>query len=162
MQRNMPESMEPNASRADIAQMIGELGDQVTNVQKLLSACHDSIKSDADLQRRMALIDELYSYADSEDHASARFAELVADRVYEYEAETVFIPYPSPSEMTEQLRIAAAQNGHSLEDEARKILENALATVDRAGGLGTRIRNRFGAMGGVELDLPSRSENLSG
>lgn len=63
---------------------------------------------------------------------------------------------------TEQLRIAAAQNGHSMEDEARQILENALAYVDRAGGLGTRIRNRFGAMGGVELDLPSRSENLSG
>jgi plasmid stability protein len=63
---------------------------------------------------------------------------------------------------TEQLRIAAAQNGHSMEDEARQILENALATVDRAGGLGTRIRNRFGAIGGVELDLPSRSENLSG
>ncbi|WP_240321670.1 hypothetical protein [Pseudomonas fluorescens] len=133
MQRNMPDSTEPNASRADIAQMIGELGGQVENVQQLLSACHDSIKSDADLQGRMALIDELYSHADSEDHAAARFAELVADRVYKYETETVFIPYPSPS-----------------------------ATVDRAGGLGTRIRNRFGAMGGVELDLPSRSENLSG
>ncbi|WP_285356184.1 Arc family DNA-binding protein [Pseudomonas sp. lyk4-R2A-10] len=65
-------------------------------------------------------------------------------------------------QVTEQLRIAAAQNGHSMEDEARQILENALAKVDRAGGLGTRIRNRFGAMGGVELDLPSRSENLSG
>ncbi|EJM28720.1 FitA-like ribbon-helix-helix domain-containing protein [Pseudomonas sp. GM25] len=63
---------------------------------------------------------------------------------------------------TEQLRIAAAQNGHSMDDEAQQILENALATLDRAGGLGTRIRNRFGAMGGVELDLPSRSENLSG
>ncbi|WP_432218538.1 FitA-like ribbon-helix-helix domain-containing protein [Pseudomonas kribbensis] len=63
---------------------------------------------------------------------------------------------------TEQLRIAAAQNGHSMEDEARQILENALAYVDRAGGLGTRILNRFGAMGGVELDLPTRSENLSG
>ncbi|MDI3400697.1 plasmid stabilization protein [Pseudomonas sp. V88_4] len=65
-------------------------------------------------------------------------------------------------QVTEQLRIAAAQNCHSMEDEARQILENVLATVDRAGGLGTRIRNRFGAMGGVELDLPSRSENLSG
>ncbi|MBK5340440.1 plasmid stabilization protein [Pseudomonas sp. TH49] len=64
--------------------------------------------------------------------------------------------------MTDQLRIATAQNGHSMEDEARQILENALATVDRASGLGTQIRNRFGAMGGVELDLPSRSENLSG
>ncbi len=162
MQRNMPDSTKPNASRPDIAKMIGELGDQVTNVQYLLSACHDPIKSDADLQERMALIDGLYSHADSEDHAAARFAELVADRVYEYEAETVFIPYPSPSEMTEQLRIAAAQNCHSMEDDARQILETALAIVDRAGGLGTRIRNRFGAMGGVELDLPSRSENLSG
>ncbi|PMQ07960.1 hypothetical protein PseAD21_26430 [Pseudomonas sp. AD21] len=62
-------------------------------------------------------------------------------------------------QMTEQLRIAAAHNCHFMEDEARRILENALATVDQASGLGTRIRNRFGVMGGVELDLPSRSEN---
>jgi len=67
-------------------------------MSKLLSACHDPIESDDDLQVRMALIDELYSHADSEDHAAARFAELVADRVYAYETETVLIPQTSQSE----------------------------------------------------------------
>ena len=46
----------------------------------------------------MALIDELYSHASTEDHAAARFAEFVADRVYEYENETVLIAYSSQSE----------------------------------------------------------------
>jgi len=61
-------------------------------------------------------------------------------------------------QIKEQLRIAAAHNGHSMEEEARLILGKALASVDRAGGLGSRIRNRFSASGGVELDLPSRQE----
>ncbi|MFJ2322040.1 MULTISPECIES: type II toxin-antitoxin system HigA family antitoxin [unclassified Pseudomonas] len=64
----------------------------------VLAGLADPIKNDGELQVRMALIDELYSHADSEDHAAARFAELVADRVYEYEAETVLIPYSSQSE----------------------------------------------------------------
>lgn len=75
--------------------MFEKLSDQVENSARLLSACHESIKDDNDLNNRMALIDELYSHADSEDHAAVRFAELVADRVYEYETETVLIPYSS-------------------------------------------------------------------
>ncbi|MNT39593.1 hypothetical protein D3C72_1758540 [compost metagenome] len=65
---------------------------------QLLSACHDKIRDDQDLQGRMALIDELYSLANSEEDVAARFAEFVADRVYEYETETVLIPYSSQSE----------------------------------------------------------------
>ena len=61
----------------------------------------------------------------------------------------------------EQLRIAAAHNGHSMEEEARLILGRALATVDGAGGLGSRIRNRFRDIGGVDLDLPARSEKAA-
>lgn len=83
---------------ANISPMFDSLSDQIATVSKLLSACHDPIESDDDLQGRMALIDELYSQADSEDHVAARFAELVADRVYEYETATVLIPYSSQSE----------------------------------------------------------------
>ncbi|AHL32056.1 plasmid stabilization protein [Pseudomonas brassicacearum] len=57
-------------------------------------------------------------------------------------------------QIEEQLRIAAARNGHSIEEEARFILERALAMGSPQGGLGSRIRNRFSALGGVELDLP--------
>ncbi|PKH12649.1 plasmid stabilization protein [Pseudomonas prosekii] len=59
-------------------------------------------------------------------------------------------------QIKEQLRISAAHNGHSMEEEARLILARALATVDRAGGLGSRIRNRFSESGGVDLELPAR------
>jgi HTH-type transcriptional regulator/antitoxin HigA len=98
MKRNKVEASGLDSFIAEISPMLDGLGDQIATLSKLLSACHDPIKSDADLQGRMALIDELYSHADSEDHAAARFAELVADRVYEYETETVLIPYSSQSE----------------------------------------------------------------
>ena len=64
-------------------------------------------------------------------------------------------------QIKEQLRIVAAHNGHSMEEEARLILGRALATVDRAGGLGSRIRSRFGEWGGIDLDLPERREKAS-
>lgn len=59
-------------------------------------------------------------------------------------------------QVKEQRRIAAAHNGHSMEEEARLILGKALSVVDRAGGLGSRIHSRFKELGGVELDLPTR------
>ncbi|PCK92799.1 transcriptional regulator [Pseudomonas viridiflava] len=83
---------------ANISPMLDGLSDQIATMAQLLAACHDPVKSDTDLKGRMALIDELYSHADSEDHAAARFAELVAERVYEYETETVLIPYSSQAE----------------------------------------------------------------
>lgn len=64
-------------------------------------------------------------------------------------------------QVKEQLRIAAAHNGHSMEEEARLILGKALASVDRAGGLGSRIRNRFKAVGGADLDIPTRHEKAT-
>lgn len=64
-------------------------------------------------------------------------------------------------QIKEQLRIAAAHNGHSMEEEARLILGRALARVSPEGGLGSRIRNRFIALGGVELDLPARDEKAN-
>jgi|GEM_PF-1156921 len=83
---------------ANISPMLNSLNDQISTMSQLLSACHDPIKSDTDLQERMALIDELYSHADSEEHVAARFAEWVADRVHEYETETVLVPCSSQSE----------------------------------------------------------------
>jgi len=56
-----------------------------------------------------------------------------------------------------QLRVQAAENGRSMEEEAREILKNALnqsaaAPVD----LATSVRRRFAAIGGVDLRLPQR------
>ena len=56
-----------------------------------------------------------------------------------------------------RLRIRAAENGHSMEQEARDILRAALdedAAPNR--NLGTAIHELFKPSGGVELEIPPR------
>jgi len=57
-----------------------------------------------------------------------------------------------------ELRLAAARHGHSMEEEVRIILRNTLTRSKRQEGLGTRIRERFAAAGGADLDIPNRSD----
>ncbi len=57
-----------------------------------------------------------------------------------------------------RLRVRAARHGRSMEAEVRAILEDALPSEPTSGGLGSRIHARFAAIGGVELDLPTRRE----
>ncbi len=57
-----------------------------------------------------------------------------------------------------RLRVSAAQNGRSMEAEVRAILKDALPPQSPQGGLGSRIRARFAALGGEELDLPRRGD----
>lgn len=56
-----------------------------------------------------------------------------------------------------RLRVRAAGNGRSMEEEARLIMREA---VSREGvpekGLGTAIHELFKPLGGVELELPPR------
>ena len=73
-----------------------------------------------------------------------------------------------------RLRIRAAENGRSMEEEVRKILEAAVRALAQprgfgeAGvelpkppaakrGLGTYIHELFKPLGGVELDIPPRT-----
>jgi plasmid stability protein len=58
----------------------------------------------------------------------------------------------------ERLRVRAAEHGHSMEAEARRILQTALGESARppARNLYESIHARFAALGGVDLDLPSR------
>jgi plasmid stability protein len=57
----------------------------------------------------------------------------------------------------ERLRIRAAHNGRSMEDEARNILRGALkATHEKQRNLVDSIRKRFGPLGGVDLPLGTR------
>jgi antitoxin FitA len=60
--------------------------------------------------------------------------------------------------LKEQLRIRAAERGHSIEAEARRILQLALAENRRPSerNLYERIHDRFAALGGVDLELPPR------
>ena len=54
------------------------------------------------------------------------------------------------------LRVEAALHGHSMEEEARRILRQALSRKRGERGLGRRIHERFAAAGGVDLPEPDR------
>jgi plasmid stability protein len=59
----------------------------------------------------------------------------------------------------ERLRVRAAEHGHSMEAEARDILEKAMDFPDKeltGLDLYKRIRARFAPFGKIELELPSR------
>ncbi|MXX25215.1 MAG: plasmid stabilization protein [Caldilineaceae bacterium SB0668_bin_21] len=57
-----------------------------------------------------------------------------------------------------RLRVRAAENGRSMEEEARVILRTALYHQPPAQqNLAAAIRARFAPLGGVELEIPPRS-----
>jgi len=56
----------------------------------------------------------------------------------------------------ELLRIRAADHGRSMEAEVRAILVDAVREPDHRPNLGQAILDRFGELGGVNLDLPRR------
>lgn len=59
-------------------------------------------------------------------------------------------------QVRKSLRVRAARNGRSMEAEIRAILGDAVAARDGSESLFTALLDRFSAIGGVELDLPSR------
>jgi antitoxin FitA len=61
-----------------------------------------------------------------------------------------------PETTKRKLRIRAAQHGRSMEQEAREILQSALAQPDGPKDLGKAIREIFAPFGGVELQIPPR------
>jgi plasmid stability protein len=60
----------------------------------------------------------------------------------------------------ERLRVRAAQHGHSMEAEVRRILQDTLREPERPPdpNLYQRIRARFAPLGGIDLELPPREE----
>ncbi len=61
-----------------------------------------------------------------------------------------------------RLRMQAAQNNRSMEEEARDILRTALAvSTAKPQNLAEAIRSRVEAFGGVELELPTREPTRS-
>ncbi|NKC16866.1 MAG: plasmid stabilization protein [Gammaproteobacteria bacterium] len=55
-----------------------------------------------------------------------------------------------------RLRVRAAGNGRSMEEEARLILRDAVESKPRSGNLAESIRARIAPLGGVDLELPPR------
>ncbi|BBF82339.1 FitA-like ribbon-helix-helix domain-containing protein [Asticcacaulis excentricus] len=60
--------------------------------------------------------------------------------------------------LKERLRIRAATHGHSMEEEARLILKQAVGGISGPGLLALS-KELFGGDKGVELDLPSRDSD---
>jgi plasmid stability protein len=60
-------------------------------------------------------------------------------------------------QVKERLRVRAARHGRSMEAEARAILTEAVTEPGEAPGLFQTLMDRFGELGGVELDLPPRA-----
>jgi len=58
----------------------------------------------------------------------------------------------------ERLRVRAAQHGRSMEAEIRAILTEAVTPPTDSSGLAQTLLARFGDLGGVELELPPRTE----
>ncbi|MBS3732701.1 MAG: plasmid stabilization protein [Desulfobacterales bacterium] len=56
-----------------------------------------------------------------------------------------------------KLRISAAANNRSMEEEARQILKYHLLRQKSTRSIGTRIAGRFAEAGGVDLSNPERS-----
>ncbi len=61
--------------------------------------------------------------------------------------------------LKERLRVRSAQHGQSMEAEARRILQTVLTPQEAAPvrHLYDRVRARFAPLGGVDIDLPTRS-----
>ena len=56
----------------------------------------------------------------------------------------------------QRLLLRAARHGRSMEAEARAILTEAVQEPAESAGLFTALLDRFGMLGGVDLDLPAR------
>ena len=55
-----------------------------------------------------------------------------------------------------RLRVRAAANGRSIEEEARSILRDAVGRKPAPRNLASIIRSHFGSSNGVDLELPPR------
>lgn len=82
---------------------------------------------------------------------------MSANHLSKFPGNAVTVRGLSP-ELKARLRVRAAHNARSMEAEARAILETALsAPDDESTDLGAFARGLFAPLGGVELELPSRS-----
>jgi antitoxin FitA len=60
-------------------------------------------------------------------------------------------------QVKELLRVRAARHGRSMEAEVRAILVETVSEPATPEGLFTTLLDRFGEVGGVELELPPRT-----
>ena len=62
-------------------------------------------------------------------------------------------------EVREKIRLRAARHGRSMEAEIRSILSEAVQAPGPTEDLLTALRARFQALGGIDLEVPSRFDS---
>jgi len=62
-------------------------------------------------------------------------------------------------DVKKRLRVRAAENHRSMEEEARLILRDAVGRKPGAQNLAAAIRARIAPLGGADLELPPRGPN---
>ena len=62
-------------------------------------------------------------------------------------------------DVSNELRMRAASNGRSMEEEARLILEEVLLPKGETRDLVTIFRSYFGPENGIDVELPRRSSS---
>jgi plasmid stability protein len=60
-------------------------------------------------------------------------------------------------DIKERLRMRAASHGRSMESEIRAILVDAVTESDERRGMLPTLMERFGGLGGVDLEVPARA-----
>jgi plasmid stability protein len=60
-------------------------------------------------------------------------------------------------DVKERLRMRAASHGRSMESEIRAILVEAVTEPDQHRGMLVTLMERFGDLGGVDLEIPART-----
>lgn len=60
-------------------------------------------------------------------------------------------------DVKERLRMRAASHGRSMESEIRAILVEAVTEPDQHRGMLATLMERFGDLGGVDLEVPARA-----
>lgn len=88
----------PTLSINNLAAVFVGINQYIEPLTQILTACNTDIDNDSELESRHQLIEELYNCAETEDDLPALLADLITDRVFEYEQKTVEIPNIKPSE----------------------------------------------------------------
>ena len=62
-------------------------------------------------------------------------------------------------DLKRRLRVRAAENGRSMEEEVREILRHAVSPPSAPQNLGQSIHARFAALGGIEFAAQPRTKS---
>jgi antitoxin FitA len=79
---------------------------------------------------------------------------LIADEVIRMSAVSI---RNLDGRVKDRLRVRAARHGRSMEAEMRAILTDAVSEPGEEEGLLQAILDRFGELGGVDLEIPART-----